>query len=316
MTPDHIAARLFVLKLDISKLNRIQRRLVFDDVFIAFHGWTVLPFYGEGHHNNSMWGDTAKGILQGRGARWSGIEETPDRRIARLARVYRPGTRTDFENELDRANAAVIDLKGILFAKEALRKFGWDETVITEIIANFREHTDVVTDFDALHVAEDIPRSEYTFGEWIPLHAVTTNVPHRITIMDNSDIKGKQISYSDIDRSRIDCDGYPSDYALNAIHHFYGSPRELMDYVGEIWCGTGDVKITEPETEDGEVTIDFYCGGWSGNESIISELEDWTVFHRRFWVSESRGGAYVYSVPKAEWYTEQYLGSFRDNSAD
>jgi hypothetical protein len=134
--------------------------------------------------------------------------------------------------------------------------------------------------------------------------------------MDNSDIKARQITASDIDHDRLDCDGYPSDYALNAIHHFYGSPCELMDYVSEIWRDTGAMKITEPDTEDGEVIIDFCCGGWSGNESIISELDDWTVFHRKFWVSESRGGTSVYSVPKAEWDTEQYLGSFRDNSED
>ncbi|MFC8797308.1 hypothetical protein ACFT2C_06220 [Promicromonospora sp. NPDC057138] len=39
-------------------------------------------------------------------------------------------------------------------------------------------------------------------------------------------------------------------------------------------------------------------GGWSGNESVISTVQD-TMFHLMFWYSSTRGGLYEYRVPDA-----------------
>ena len=104
----------------------------------------------------------------------------------------------------------------------------------------------------------------------------------------------------------LDEDGYPTDEALKYIRN-WGSEKingelvygkffdntdytELLDYIKELWYYDYGYK-----EEDG--MLELHTIGWSGNESIIAELEN-TIFWMLKFRAYSTGGHYYFRLNK------------------
>lgn len=105
----------------------------------------------------------------------------------------------------------------------------------------------------------------------------------------------------------FDDDGYPSDYALEVVSSFEGSPQRLVELIRLLWRGGDYVTVRLPW--DDKIEVRFITCGWSGNESIIGALER-TMFNFRWWDSSHRGGLHVYKVRVEDWDREAYLGDY------
>ena len=88
---------------------------------------------------------------------------------------------------------------------------------------------------------------------------------------------------------------YPSDESLKLIREW---PRDnflgLMDFVRDIWnYPEWGFMITQ---EIDERVFELHTGGWSGNEEILSALQENTMFWAMSWESSRRGGHYILKV--------------------
>jgi hypothetical protein len=99
-------------------------------------------------------------------------------------------------------------------------------------------------------------------------------------------------------------DDYPTDEALARIAA--AKPREALELAERAWHWGGRVtRELKPEelalmiarNDEGAEYIRFATGGWSGNESIISALEDNTMVRAMCWQLSAHGGLHIYEFP-------------------
>lgn len=110
----------------------------------------------------------------------------------------------------------------------------------------------------------------------------------------------------DIDYDELfDEDEYPSDYALDVVSNFHGTPRQLVELITYLWRWKDMVQVRAHW--HGEIDVVLVTGGWSGNESIISALDN-TMFSFRWWEMTKRGGLHMYKVRADDWDVESNLG--------
>ena len=110
----------------------------------------------------------------------------------------------------------------------------------------------------------------------------------------------------------FDADGYPTDATLETIRTWDVSTASdaiaAMDYVGRAWHWRdwGWEKETGWRPDSGptisasrsETRYLIHTGGWSGNESLISALQDNMMLQMLGWWSSRRGGHYEYRFPE------------------
>ncbi len=117
----------------------------------------------------------------------------------------------------------------------------------------------------------------------------------------------------------VDDDGYPTEAAIEHLLTFEGTPRELIGFIQEIWWPqrSGWCGRLERVTDDKEDYFSWYTAtaGWSGNEEIISRLDD-TFFWMKFWEMTQRGGGYTFHIPAAEMDEPGFLGHWERYSAE
>lgn len=99
-------------------------------------------------------------------------------------------------------------------------------------------------------------------------------------------------------------DGYPTEETLHKIRTNNAtpsaSPIELMQFVKENWWAP-DFGWRESIDSDGTSTsYSLSTGGWSGNEQLISALEQNYAFWYLYWQSSSRGGHFVFTIPNVK----------------
>jgi len=96
----------------------------------------------------------------------------------------------------------------------------------------------------------------------------------------------------------FDKHGYPAGETLKAIEKWPHEDGfvELMEFVGKAW--NEDYGKVEKEEREGVMVYKFVTGGWSGNESIIEDLERNFVFWSLCWLKSERGGYYEFEVEK------------------
>ncbi|MFS0885353.1 hypothetical protein [Aeromicrobium sp. 179-A 4D2 NHS] len=105
----------------------------------------------------------------------------------------------------------------------------------------------------------------------------------------------------DIDFDLLDDDGYPTDEAIEYIENFRGTPQHLTTLIADLWHLYDIEPVSDPET--GHVTVELVTCGWSGNESIISALNQ-TSYRLLGWQSSERGGRHVYEFGADFWTSE------------
>lgn len=90
----------------------------------------------------------------------------------------------------------------------------------------------------------------------------------------------------------MDKDGYPQKCELKKIREWdYKDFPGLMEYVKERWRYADGLSWQQ----NGEV-YQLSTRGWSGNESIISALQENAMFWAVCWVSSYRGGCHIFRV--------------------
>lgn len=91
----------------------------------------------------------------------------------------------------------------------------------------------------------------------------------------------------------FDADGYPSEHALEKITAWPARDfNGLLEYVASLWAYP-DYVTRAPEAR----TYTFATGGWSGNESLVSALQQNLIFWATCWLSSRRGGRYEFVIP-------------------
>jgi hypothetical protein len=108
----------------------------------------------------------------------------------------------------------------------------------------------------------------------------------------------------------VDDHGYPTEWGLQQLRQFHGTPLQFVDLIRGLWWVPTPVSIDELVNADGKavVRVRLVTGGWSGNEEVISGLR-YTFFHVFYWESSHRGGLHIYEVPKGNWNTASQLGA-------
>lgn len=98
-----------------------------------------------------------------------------------------------------------------------------------------------------------------------------------------------------MDEPTFDVDGYPRDATLDAITNWMFCSerglRELMAFVREAWS-----SLYGRVTVEGNLYT-LVTGGWSGNESIVSALQNNRMFWGICWQLSQVGGLYEFKLP-------------------
>ncbi len=88
----------------------------------------------------------------------------------------------------------------------------------------------------------------------------------------------------------LDDDGYPTDATLKRIAEWDAADREgALELVRSLW------RWPNYATRNGD-EFEFITGGWSGNESLISALEENLLIKAMCWWSSERGGRHVWKL--------------------
>jgi hypothetical protein len=89
----------------------------------------------------------------------------------------------------------------------------------------------------------------------------------------------------------VTVDGYPTDRFLNGLSKSDAKQdhKDMLEAVRAIWA------YPEFVTVEGD-TYTFRTGGWSGNESLISALQQNTLFWNFCWEMSQRGGLHVFTA--------------------
>lgn len=99
----------------------------------------------------------------------------------------------------------------------------------------------------------------------------------------------------------INKDGYPTQDGLEAIKNFSGhiaTPgakldiETLLELLHVVWYFPDYIKRNGRQLE-------LHTGGWSGNEEIISVLQE-SMFWYLYWQKSERGGHYYFELPEVK----------------
>ena len=97
----------------------------------------------------------------------------------------------------------------------------------------------------------------------------------------------------------IDKYGYPTEATLKILETcdcFPDTNREaFIDYIYENWKNGNGYA---PQWNPGTRCLVLITGGWSGCESMIAALQRNVIFWGMFWEASSRGGKFVFRIPK------------------
>jgi len=100
----------------------------------------------------------------------------------------------------------------------------------------------------------------------------------------------------------LDEDGYPTEAALEIVRiwHWSDSPG-WFEFIKSIWYlsswGWNGKEADHEYKKDEKVYVyNISTAGWSGNESIIREMQENTMMWHLNWVQSRRGGHYIFEL--------------------
>ena len=94
--------------------------------------------------------------------------------------------------------------------------------------------------------------------------------------------------------------GYPTEETLETIEKWsYGDGFfNLMEFVIKAW--NKDYGKVRKKSFGDKTIYRFITGGWSGNESIISALEQNLMFWTICWLKSERGGCFEFELSEKD----------------
>jgi len=92
---------------------------------------------------------------------------------------------------------------------------------------------------------------------------------------------------------------YPADDELETIKRWDFQKQSLDDFLSllkSIWqyADIGFFKLSGKRI----LKLELHTGGWSGNENIISTIEDNFIFWAMSWQATRRGGHYYFRIER------------------
>lgn len=106
----------------------------------------------------------------------------------------------------------------------------------------------------------------------------------------------------------FDNDGYPSDAVKNDLHRFFGTPHQLLTFVGQLWRPRDTRAEIVDDGVERSMEVTLVTIGERSNEDVIDAPRG-TVFEFQNWYMSKRGGLHVYRVPVRNWNRPAFLGS-------
>ena len=103
-----------------------------------------------------------------------------------------------------------------------------------------------------------------------------------------------------LEEELLDDDGYPTDAALEIVRLWHWSDTKgWFEFVKSVWYSPswGWSEGLEPHDYLNNPEVYRYhisTGGWSGNESIISAMNENDMIWSLTWVQSRRGGHYIF----------------------
>jgi len=90
---------------------------------------------------------------------------------------------------------------------------------------------------------------------------------------------------------------YPSDENLEILRKWsHDDIMGMMEFVEDLWRYP-EWGFTRHE-EQNEYIFELHTGGWSGNEELLSALQENGVFWSLCWEQSRRGGHHIFKVRK------------------
>lgn len=95
--------------------------------------------------------------------------------------------------------------------------------------------------------------------------------------------------------------GYPTEEELERIKNWDYTEGwlHLMAYIKSCWW-RADWGWSMTSVEGHPTRYDISTGGWSGNESIISAMQENFLFWALCWEQSRKGGHYIFNVKEVE----------------
>ena len=109
-----------------------------------------------------------------------------------------------------------------------------------------------------------------------------------------------------LEEELLDDDGYPTDAALEIVRLWHWSDTKgWFEFVKSVWYSPswGWSEGLEPHDYLNNPEVYRYhisTGGWSGNESIISAMNENDMIWSLTWVQSRRGGHYIFEGRELE----------------
>ena len=96
----------------------------------------------------------------------------------------------------------------------------------------------------------------------------------------------------------FDEDGYPSEETLKHINYWYTyygwTPKEFLEFCEGAFNKNNDLLNDKPFD-----ALRIATGGWSGNESVVFQMEK-TVFWTVLWKASVCGGLFILDADRAK----------------
>ena len=105
-----------------------------------------------------------------------------------------------------------------------------------------------------------------------------------------------------MDEPHLDEDGYPTEAALEIVRIWHWSDAQgWFEFIKSIWYmsswGWSESDAEHEYIKDSKVHVyNISTAGWSGNESIIREMQNSNMMWHLNWVQSRRGGHYIFEL--------------------
>ncbi len=120
--------------------------------------------------------------------------------------------------------------------------------------------------------------------------------------LEEDKVRSKERIAELMDEEHLDDDGYPTEAALEIVRIWHWSDaRGWFDFIKSIWhipsWGWRESEADHEYIKDKKVHLyNISTGGWSGNESIISEMQKTNMMWHLNWVQWRRGGHFIFEL--------------------